>query len=101
MAADQKMKAEQRAGGCAIDPVLNFFALKWLVHVVCLLGQNQTLRFAELRRQLPGRVSAKVLSNRLKQLERLAIIEREDKGTAAPHVEYRLTAYGRSINALS
>ena len=87
----------EQSGGCPLDPVLNFLALKWLVHIVWLLGQTQTLRFAELQRQLPG-VSAKVLSARLKQLEVLALVEREDKGTSPPHVIYRLTPYGRSIN---
>ena len=83
--------------GCPLDPVLNFLALKWLVHIVWLLGLAQTMRFAELQRQLPG-VSAKVLSARLKQLEMLALLEREDKGTNPPHVIYRLTPYGHSVN---
>ena len=43
---------------------------------------------------------AKVLSGRLKQLETLKLVVREDKGTVPPHVEYRLTDYGRSINDL-
>ena len=87
----------EQSGGCPLDPVLNFLALKWLVHIVWLLGRTQTMRFAELQRQLPG-VSAKVLSARLKQLEMLALVKREDKGTTPPHVIYRLTPYGRSIN---
>jgi DNA-binding HxlR family transcriptional regulator len=89
--------ASELAAGCPLDPVLNFLALKWLVHIVWLLGRTQTMRFAELQRQLPG-VSAKVLSARLKQLEMLALVEREDKGTSPPHVIYRLTPYGRSVN---
>ena len=84
--------------GCAIDPVLKFLALKWLLHIVWFLGRNETLRFAELRRQLPGRISAKVLSARLKQLEELAIVERQEKGAKPPHVIYRLTPYGRAID---
>ena len=89
--------APSELSGCPLDPVLNFLALKWLVHIVWLLGRTQTMRFAELQRQLPG-VSAKVLSARLKQLEMLALVEREDKGITPPHVIYRLTPYGRSIN---
>jgi DNA-binding HxlR family transcriptional regulator len=89
--------APSELSGCPLDPVLNFLALKWLVHIVWLLGQVQTMRFAELQRQLHG-VSAKVLSARLKQLEMIALLEREDKGTSPPHVIYRLTPYGRSIN---
>lgn len=86
--------------GCPLDPVLSLLAQKWLVHVVWFLGHNGNLRFNELQRQLPGDVSAKVLSGRLKQLETLNLITRDDKGTSPPHVEYRLTPYGRSINDL-
>jgi DNA-binding HxlR family transcriptional regulator len=95
--AEQTSTAHSESSGCPLDPVLNFLALKWLVHIVWLLGQAQTMRFAELQRQLPG-VSAKVLSARLKQLEMLALLEREDKGTNPPHVIYRLTPYGHSVN---
>jgi DNA-binding HxlR family transcriptional regulator len=86
--------------GCPLDPVLSLLALKWLVHIVWLLGRNETLRFAELKRQLPGEVSAKVLSARLKQLEALGMVEREDKRTSPPHVIYRLTSDGRAVNDL-
>jgi DNA-binding HxlR family transcriptional regulator len=87
-------------GGCPLDPVLTLLAQKWLVHIVWFLGHSENLRFNELQRQLPGDVSAKVLSGRLKQLETLKLIVREDKGTVPPHVEYRLTAYGHSVNDL-
>ena len=86
--------------GCPLDPVLGLLAQKWLVHIVWLLGRGESLRFAELQRQLPGDVSAKVLSARLKELETLNMVARDDKGTSPPHVEYRLTAYGRSIDGL-
>jgi DNA-binding HxlR family transcriptional regulator len=86
--------------GCPLDPVLNLLAQKWLVHIVWLLGQEEALRFAELRRLLPGRVSAKVLSERLKQLESLNLVEREEKVARPLTVIYRLTTYGRTINAL-
>jgi DNA-binding HxlR family transcriptional regulator len=84
--------------GCPIDPVLSFLALKWLVHIVWVLGRERSLRFAELQRRLPDRVSAKVLSGRLKQLETLGIVERDDKGTKPPHVTYRLTSYGHAVD---
>jgi DNA-binding HxlR family transcriptional regulator len=92
--------ADNGAQGCPLDPVLGLLAQKWLVHILWLLGRGESLRFAELQRQLPGDVSAKVLSARLKELETLNMVARDDKGTNPPHVEYRLTAYGRSINDL-
>ena len=100
MAHDEIAAAGSNPPGCPLDPVLSLLALKWLVHIVWLLGRNEILRFAELQRQLPGDVSAKVLSGRLKQLEALGIVEREDKGTSPPHVVYRLTADGRAVNDL-
>jgi len=100
MAHDEIAAVGSGPPGCPLDPVLSLLALKWLVHVVWLLGRNETLRFAELQRQLPGSISAKVLSGRLKQLEALGIVEREDKGTSPPHVVYRLTTYGQAVNDL-
>jgi DNA-binding HxlR family transcriptional regulator len=88
----------QQRSGCPLDPILGFLAQKWLVHIVWLLGGEPSFRFAELQRKLSG-VSAKVLSERLRQLESLAIVEREDKGTSPPHVIYRLTPYGRNLNS--
>jgi DNA-binding HxlR family transcriptional regulator len=102
MAANENAETGASGGapGCPLDPVLSLLAQKWLVHIVWLLGHTENLRFAELQRQLPGDVSAKVLSARLKQLEALNMVTRDDKGTSPPHVEYRLTAYGRSIDDL-
>jgi DNA-binding HxlR family transcriptional regulator len=89
-----------KESGCPLDPLLNLLARKWLVHIVWFLGRNGTLRFAELRHQLPGQVSARVLSARLKELEKLAIVEREDLKTSAPHVVYRLSSDGRALDGL-
>jgi DNA-binding HxlR family transcriptional regulator len=98
MAYDEISELVAGQDACPIDPVLGFLALKWLVHIVWLLGRERSLRFAELQRRVPGRLSAKVLSGRLKQLEKLGIVEREDKGTKPPHVTYRLTSYGRAVD---
>ena len=80
-----------------LEAVLRLLALKWLVHIVCLLGRSESLRFNELQRDLPGKISAKVLSGRLKELEKLAIVAREDKGISPPHVSYHLTPQGRAL----
>lgn len=87
------------SGECPADPVLGFLAQKWLVNIVWLLGRQPELRFAELRRHLPGSVSAKVLSARLRDLEARGLIERDDKGTSPPHVSYRLSPAGERLDA--
>jgi DNA-binding HxlR family transcriptional regulator len=73
------------ARGCPLDPVLSLLAHKWLAHIIWFLGHAESLRFAELQRRLPGNISAKVLSARLKELEALNMVARDDKGTT-PHM---------------
>lgn len=47
----------------------------------------------------PGAVSARVLSARLKELEAHGLVSRHDAGLKPLHVEYRLTAEGRRVDA--
>jgi DNA-binding HxlR family transcriptional regulator len=60
-------------------------------------------RFNEFRQSLPG-VSPTTLSERLDQLERAGIVERELVPGHPPHAEYRLTGKGKrlatAVNAL-
>ncbi len=48
MADDEINVIERKPSGCPLDPVLNFLALKWLVHIVWFLGRKEssTLRRA-------------------------------------------------------
>ncbi len=73
------------APGCPLDPVLSRLAPKWLAHIVWFLGHADSLRFAELQQRLPGNMSAKALSTRLKELEALNMVARDDKGMP-PHM---------------
>jgi DNA-binding HxlR family transcriptional regulator len=56
------------------------------------------MRFGELRRALPGEVSARVLSARLKQLAEMKLVHREDIGSVPPHVVYSLTPAGKRLD---
>jgi DNA-binding HxlR family transcriptional regulator len=53
-------------------------------------------RFNEFRQSLPG-VSPTTLSERLDQLEKAGIVERELIAGRPPHAEYRLTTKGKSL----
>lgn len=84
---------------CLADPLLKFFAQEWMSHVVFTLARHGSLRFGALRRHLPPGVSARVLSARLKALEAAGYVERRDLSERVLHVEYSLTASGRTIDA--
>jgi DNA-binding HxlR family transcriptional regulator len=53
-------------------------------------------RFNEFRQSLPG-ISPTTLSERLEELERAGIVQRELVPGRPPHAEYRLTAKGRRL----
>lgn len=84
---------------CLAEPLLRFFAQEWMSHVVLVLAQHESLRFGEIRRQLQDRVSARVLSARLKALEAAGYVERRDLSGRVLHVEYSLTKEGREADA--
>lgn len=86
-------------GKCRVEPLLKFLAQEWMSHIIWILGQNNALRFAELRRALPGSISARVLSARLKSLESKGFVIRCDLSENVRHVEYSLTGEGQALDA--
>jgi len=82
--------------GCATRQALERLAAKWRVLLVyALLAGPQ--RHAELRRRLPG-ITQKVLTETLRGMESDGLVERRVlKDTAPQHVEYALTALGKTL----
>jgi len=85
--------------GCRADSFLKFVAQEWVSHLIWVLGRQGPIRFGELRRSLPGAISARVLSNRLKTLEAHSLVSREETVGKLLKVEYRLTSTGRDLDA--
>lgn len=83
---------------CPSQNILALIGSKWSMLILCALRAGPR-RTGELRRRLAG-VSAKMLTQTLRELERHGIVEREDFGEVPPRVEYRLSALGRSLSGL-
>ncbi|MFA1548536.1 winged helix-turn-helix transcriptional regulator [Actinomadura chokoriensis] len=81
---------------CATRQALERMAAKWRVLLIyALLAGPQ--RHAELRRKLPG-ITQKVLTETLRSMESDGLVERRVlKKTAPQHVEYTLTALGKTL----
>lgn len=81
---------------CSSRHALELIASKWAMLIISALDEGP-MRNAALMRRL-GDVSQKMLTQTLKDLERNGIVIREDKKTVPPHVEYSLSAVGRSLS---
>jgi DNA-binding HxlR family transcriptional regulator len=98
MAGVSKQTIDELALGCRLNELLKFLAKEWTTHIVWALGRQERIRFGALRKALPGDVSARVLSARLKELSSLGLVERIDARTFPLNVEYRLTEAGRRLD---
>jgi DNA-binding HxlR family transcriptional regulator len=80
---------------CYVERALAILGGKWTILLVHDLMDGPK-RFGELRRQIPE-ASAKMLTMRLRELERAGVVEREAFPEVPPHVEYRLTPKGTAL----
>ncbi|GAA1863431.1 helix-turn-helix domain-containing protein [Myceligenerans crystallogenes] len=82
---------------CGIDAALDVVSGKWKGLVLWELHTHGVLRFAQLRRALPG-VSEKMLTQHLREMEADGLVHREVYAEVPPRVEYSLTEAGASLN---
>ena len=83
---------------CAAEPMVRAIHLigdPWILLIVVNLLPGPR-RFNELR-ELMGRISPKTLSQRLKLLEEIEMVERKAFLEIPPRVEYYLTEKGRAL----
>lgn len=80
---------------CGTRRVLDLLADKWTVLIVAALSGGER-RYGELQRKVQG-ISAKVLTQALRRLERDGLVSRKPHATVPPRVEYALTALGRTL----
>ena len=85
--------------GCTVNLTVKYIARKWTLLIILELykGVGHTRRFSELKHCLEG-ITQKVLSARLKELEREGLIEKKVDCTSFPvKSEYSLTKSGLEI----
>jgi DNA-binding HxlR family transcriptional regulator len=80
---------------CPIAECMQLLRGAWAPSVIWYLSA-QPRRFGELRVDIP-RISARVLSARLRELAEKGVINRRVVPTSPPSVEYELTDLGREL----
>lgn len=81
---------------CPSRTSLAEIANKWTAMIVVVLGAGP-LRFTQVRTRVDG-ISAKVLAETLRRLERDGIVTRRAYDEMPPRVEYELTTLGSSLS---
>lgn len=84
------------AGNCPVTQGLELFQGKWTDQVLYVLCIRDTIRFGELKKELPG-ITNTMLTTTLKKLEAKGIIHWEQFNEIPPHVEYSFTEKGRDL----
>jgi DNA-binding HxlR family transcriptional regulator len=81
---------------CPLFGLLDVVAKKWALLIIALLGNEGEKGFNELKREL-GSISPRPLSDTLKNLERIGLVDKQVIATSPPTVKYALTPDGREL----
>jgi DNA-binding HxlR family transcriptional regulator len=83
---------------CNVSVTADVIGGKWKTIVLFYLLDG-SMRFNQLRREIPG-VTQRMLTLQLRELEDDGLVERIVYPVVPPHVEYRLTAFGRTLRPI-
>ncbi|MFN0066285.1 MAG: winged helix-turn-helix transcriptional regulator [Limisphaerales bacterium] len=83
---------------CEMERLLGLIGGRWTVLILRELFGGER-RPSALRAALPG-ISQKMLTQRLRGLERAGVVARRVRASARPHVEYALTPFGRELRRI-
>ena len=81
---------------CPFEPAVDVVLGRWTSHVLWILAHHGEMRFSELRAAIP-QITPKVLTERLRQLERNGLITRRYQAAMPPRVDYAVTPLARSL----
>jgi DNA-binding HxlR family transcriptional regulator len=84
---------------CPIAPVVDIVFSRWTTPILWSLHEYGRQRFVELERRIAG-ITPKVLTQRLRQLERDGLVTRTYHPEVPPRVEYEISELGRSLGPL-
>ena len=84
--------------GCAVEAAIGLVDGKWK-SVILFHLLSGTLRFSEIRRQIE-RVTPRMLTRQLRELEEDGIIERKVYAVVPPKVEYSISKSGETLKPI-
>ena len=96
MPDDRQNKVSCSNYRCEIELTLEVIGGKWKALILWHLGQEEVIRFNEFRRRIPE-ISQKMLTQQLRRLEDVGLVNRKIYNQVPPMVEYSLTEFGKEL----
>ena len=90
----------KRIHDCPVETCLELLSGKWKARILWKLHQYEIMRFNQLRRSISGNITAKMLTQQLRELERDGLIIRTVYAEVPPKVEYRFSEFGQSLRPI-
>ncbi|RFB12613.1 transcriptional regulator [Bacillus sp. HNG] len=84
---------------CQMKNTLEIITGKWKPLVLLYLIKFGTMRFSELKRNMPG-ITQKMLTQHLREFEDEGLVKRVVYPVIPPKVEYSITEYGKGLEPI-
>ncbi len=81
---------------CSVSGMFNRLSARWTLAVLRQIEIGKVRRFHELMKELEG-ISARTLSKRLSEMEKMGVLVREKFNEVPPRIEYSLTSKGKKL----
>ena len=81
---------------CEIELTLELIGGKWKSLILWNLHQHEPIRYSEFKQYMP-KITQKMLTQQLKELEKYRLISKEIFPSVPPMVEYSLTPMGEEL----
>ena len=95
---EKAKKSQDNHQTCPITISVNIIGGKWKIPILYTL-REETLRFSEIQKVL-NKVTQKMLTQQLRELERDGLISRKVYAQVPPKVEYSITPMGRKLEPI-
>ncbi len=86
------------AADCGLTHAMILLSGRWKINILWMI-KNGVNRYGLLKSKISG-ISEKMLTERLKELENIGLIDRLDFQTIPPHVEYSLSVTGLLLSPI-
>ncbi len=92
-------KIENREFKCPVTLTMDVIGGKWKILLLWQLFSQGTTRYSQFKKYL-GKITDKMLTQSLREMEADGLVTRRVFNTIPPHVEYTISDHGRDLEPI-